>query len=149
MTFQDDQDRLNRIDLRLRQQLEQAELQIPIFNASVQRIASLGLINDVVLLGEILIRRPYAPGHGPTDSNQIIQAVLLIPGGIGAAVCDTEDWYRLQKLPADLESEAALRFRAFDLFTPGEKALLMLASGPLMSRFSQLLEDWGIGEADF
>lgn len=139
MSFHEDQERLNRIDLLLRQRLDLAELYVPKFNDLIRRLATLGVWNDVVLLGDIIVQRPYSPGMGPIDSGQLLQAALLVPGGIGAAVWDTEEWLELRQTQFGLEREARLHFRSFDSLALGEKSPLIQSFGPLMKEFSTLL----------
>jgi hypothetical protein len=55
--------------------------------------------------------RPYGPGCGPEDSGQVIQAVLLVPEGLGVVFWDTED---LHLLPDGPDREREVR----RLFTP-------------------------------
>ena len=55
----------------------------------------------------MVLARMYEVGINRTDSGQVIQAVLTLPGGIGAVYWNSETWFRLDY---DYEREAkALR----------------------------------------
>lgn len=71
------------VNLRLRQQLELAEAQLPAVNALIDQLTRLDLANGVIVLGDVIYQRPYTPGQGPTDSGQLYQTAVKIPDGLG------------------------------------------------------------------
>lgn len=84
-------------------------------NALVAEIAANGLVSHSVIRGQILSRRDYAPYEGGHDSDQVLQAALLVPGGIGILFWDSVEYERMERIPDALESRAA------DVFVPYEE----------------------------
>jgi len=135
MSFHEDRRRLQEFNLAIRQNLEEAEAKIPEFNELIDRVASLDILPNLVLLGDIVMQRPYCVVSGPVDSGQILQATLLLPGGLGATVWDTEEYLALEQEYDGISRHAASHFFAFDELSPGEKGILFSHLEPLVERF--------------
>lgn len=134
MSFHEVRRRLQEFNLRLRRRLEEAEARIPELNELIERVASLGVLPDLVLLGKVALQRPYDTGQGPEDSSQVLQAALLVPGGLGAVIWDTEDLLSVREEPGGLVPHAKSRFFPFDELSPGEKGVLFAHFAPLVER---------------
>lgn len=100
--------------LRLRHQLEIAEARVPRWNQLVQEVWRVGLMSQTAILGRVIETRPYAPVEGGHSSGQVVQASLLIPGGVGVLLWDTEDFAFHSKIPDGLESHAWAHHVPFD-----------------------------------
>jgi len=135
MSFHEDRQRLQEFNLVIRQRLEEAEAKIPELNELIERVASLSILPSLVLLGDIVMQRPYGMPNGPVDSAQILQAVLLIPGGLGVTVWDTEEYLALEQEDDGISRHAASHFIAFEDLSPGEKGILFSHLEPLVERF--------------
>jgi hypothetical protein len=104
-------DRLRAWDLGVRRLAEQAEARVADATNLIRELHAAGRVRPAVLLGPVMDVRPYDPGYGPEDSGQVIQAVLLVPEGLGVVFWDTEDLHAIPPGP-DREREACR------LFTP-------------------------------
>ncbi|GAA4428799.1 hypothetical protein [Bremerella cremea] len=138
MSFHEDRRRLQAFNLSIRQRLEQAEARIPEINQLIDRVAWLGVMPNLALLGDVVIQRPYGGNTGPQDSSQILQAGLLLPGGLGATFWDMEELLQLRKENGGIVPHAASHFVPFDELSPGEKAILYPHLETLVDRFWHL-----------
>ncbi len=50
---------LLRLNLQIRQEMEQAEARVATASAFIAQVGELGLVHDKVFLGDIVLRRPY------------------------------------------------------------------------------------------
>ena len=100
--------------LRLRHQLEIAEVRVPRWNQLVHELWRAGLISQTAILGRVIETRPYAPAEGDHSSGQVVQSSLLIPGGVGVLLWDTEDFAFHSKIAEGLESHAWAHHVPFD-----------------------------------
>lgn len=113
---------------------ELAEAHVERMNAMIRGLHAAGLVRRTGLLGGVIDVAPYADDRGEESTNQVTQAVLLVPEGLGVVFRDTEDMH------AGL-SYADLR----RLFTPigGINALLRLSYLPcatlLLAQFEDLI----------
>lgn len=103
--------RLREWDAGVRRLAEQAEARIAEADALVRDLYQSGRVRACTLLGPVMSIRPYDPGCGPEDSDQVTQAVLTIPRGLGVVFWDGED---LLAIPQGKEREE----EACRLFTP-------------------------------
>jgi hypothetical protein len=110
--------------LRLRHQLEIAEARVPRWNQLVRELWRAGLMSQTAILGRVIETRPYAPVEGGHSSGQVVQASLLIPGGVGILLWDTEDFVLSSKTPDGLESHSWAHHVPFDRCEPAHQVEL-------------------------
>lgn len=110
--------------LRLRHQLEFAEARVPCWNQLVQEVWRAGLMSQTAILGRLIETRPYPPVEGGHSSGQVVQASLLIPGGVGVLLWDTEDFVLHSNISDGLESHAWAHHVPFDRCEPAHQAAL-------------------------
>lgn len=125
--------------LRLRHQLEIAEARVPRWNQLVQELWRAGLMSQTAILGRVLETRPYAPVEGGHSSRQVVQAALLIPGGVGVLHWDTEDFALHSRISDGLESHAWTHHVPFDRCEPAYQVLLANELPMLIGGFVRLL----------
>lgn len=125
--------------LRFRHQLEIAEARVPRWNQLVQEFWRAGLMPQTAILGRVIETRPYAPIEGGHSSGQVVQASLLIPGGVGVLLWDTEDFVLQSKIPDGLESHAWAHHVPFDRCTPADQVALAEQLPMLIGRFVRAL----------
>lgn len=102
--------------LRFRHQLEIAEARVPRWNQLVQQFWQAGLIPQAAILGRVIETRPYAPIEGGHSSGQVVQASMLIPGGVAVLLWDTEDFVLQSEIPDEPESHAWAHHVPFDRY---------------------------------
>jgi hypothetical protein len=124
-SFSELAERLKLTNLQLRRQLEVAEALLPPIHQQVLQLDQLGLTGDIVILGNVLYQHEYPPASGRSETAQLYQAALLIPGGIGVANWDTEMYLSQRQSPEGLEADAIVRFEPLETCTIGIKALLL------------------------
>jgi len=129
--------KLQNINVIIRQQLEIAEAKIPELNRLLSQLAALKLLNDIALLGGVLISREYGAVAGITDSGQVLVAALVLPGGLGACVFDSEQYAMLDEF--DGGRTAKLSFQSFDESEPAVRALLLPHVEPLLDRLIHMI----------
>ena len=127
--------------LKLRRQMEIAEAQACGVNCLVNAVWRMGLLPRTAYLGPVIHTRPYSPQLGGHDSGQVFQAALLIPGGVGVSIWDTEEFAELSAVPDGLESAAFMRHVPFEECEQAIRALLRPYIPSLTSRFLRDL-DW-------
>jgi hypothetical protein len=135
--------RLDRVLMQvrtLRTFAQAAENRILHINTVIQEVNAIGLLNPTVLLGQLLHQRGYEPVPGGSDSGQVIQAALLVPGGIGALYWDTETYQSLVQTPEGLEADSWRHFVPFDKCEVAIRAMLAVHHADLVNRFLQLFE---------
>jgi hypothetical protein len=116
-------DDVSRELLRIKHDMEQAEAKIEASRNLIEELGNTGLLTGRVVLGPTY-QQPYAPGCGPQDSGQIVQAALIIPQGFGVCYWDTNEFWDLENSPDGLEPLARTKFQAFESCTPAEKKFL-------------------------
>jgi hypothetical protein len=127
-------DQLNQFNLRLRRQLEVAELLIPKLNRMLDNLQPVQFADNVMFSAGIVFLHPYEPGHGPADSTQTSHAVLRIPDGIGALILDSEELYLLEQQCPGNPVLPKSRFVGFDECPDGVKAVLLPKVPELLDR---------------
>lgn len=135
-------EQLRQLNLSLRLQLEQAEARIPVINELIERLAAIELVSETALLGLVIYEKHYSSQSGPQDSSQVLQAVLMIPGGFGVICWDVEEYLAFRDHPPEDLSNLFLKYVPFDSCVSAVKALLLPQVEPLMEllmkRFSHL-----------
>ena len=129
---------LQQLNVNLRQQLEVAEHHLPAINEQIRSLADLDIVAGIALLGTVVYDRAY--GHdGPIDSNQILQAAILIPQGFGVCMWDSEEYFRVRQQPRISHGTIQMKFVPFDECGSAVKALLLPHVEPLLDRLMQLV----------
>ncbi len=126
---------------KLRRQMEVAEAQASGVNCLVNAVCRMGLLPQTCYLGPVIHTRPYCPQLGGHDSGQIFQSSLLVPGGLGTSIWDTEEFAELSAIPDGLESAAFMRHVPFEKCEQAIRALLGPHIPVLTNRFLRAL-DW-------
>ncbi|HEY7427185.1 MAG TPA: hypothetical protein VH682_23325 [Gemmataceae bacterium] len=93
----------------IRHASDQADAKMREVNHLIRQLSVTGVVHDTVLLGPVIHRRYYAPQAGGSDSSQLAQAALCVPGGLGVILWDSEEYAELCEIAEGLESEAAER----------------------------------------
>jgi hypothetical protein len=127
-------DELREINLLLRHQLEQAEAKLPPITQLVNQLAKLGLIGETVLVEEAIHQRSYPPGTLWSDSCQVIQPAIAIPGGFGIVRWELEDYLEESRLPEFTRDELWIRFEPFDRCALAYRALILPSAERLLGR---------------
>jgi hypothetical protein len=128
-------DQLRQLNLSLRVQLEQAEARIPGINDLLQQLATIDLVTETALLGLVIFEGHYSVLTGPHDSGPLLQAALLIPGGLGVIHWDSEEYATFRKAPPQNETELFIKFVPFESCPSAIKALLLPQVEPLLELF--------------
>jgi hypothetical protein len=128
---------LRQLNLTLRQQLEAAEARVPAINEQIAQLAGIGLIQDAALLGEVVYDKAYSPVPNPTDGSLVLQAAILIPGGLGLVAWDREEFLAVRDQGPGYR-DTHLRFVSFDELGSALKALLLPQVEPLLDRLCQM-----------
>jgi len=82
---------LARLAMMIRIGLDSAESAIPGINDQLAELATLG-ITDFQIEGPAVYCRPAGPSSAFDDSYVVFQAVILMPGGIGAVSWDATEY---------------------------------------------------------
>lgn len=125
-------ERLRQLNLSLRLQLDQAEARIPAINDLIEQLGAIDLLCEAALLGLVIYERHYDLSKGPRDSGQVLQSALMIPGGIGVLLWDTDEYLAFRSDPDPNEASLFLKFVPFDDCEGAVKALLLPQIEPLM-----------------
>lgn len=80
-------EKLQKLNMDLRQRLEQAELTIPQLNEQIEHLVRIGLVHENVYLGDIVMDQTHSDS---SDMSTVKQAALLVPGGFGILHWDRE-----------------------------------------------------------
>lgn len=129
---------LRRLDLKLRSQIDAAETWVPQIDQVVDNLVSIGLLQEMVVLGSVVHTSSYNPQFGPEDSGQIIQAAFGIGlGGFGALRWDSEEYLAFTKDSFDQEllQRKIVPFLSLDDATRG---LLLPQLRPLIGTITRL-----------
>lgn len=129
---------LQQLNLTLRQQLEIAEHHLPAINEQIRSLADIDIVSGMALLGTVVYDRSYGP-DGPIDSNQILQAVIMVPNGFGVCMWDSEEYFRVRQQPRISHGTIQMKFVPFDECGSAVKALLLPHVEPLLERLMQLI----------
>lgn len=86
---------LKNLNLQITRLAEYAEAVLPQLNAQLNRLHEVGLIAACLIRSDSVWQRPYNEGFTPAISGQVLQAVLIIPGGFGMLVLDSEDFVQM------------------------------------------------------
>ena len=82
---------LSRLASTVRTSLDQAEALIPVVNEQLAELAAMG-VSDLQVEGPAIYSRPQGLSIGKTDDHCIYQAVVVMPGGVGAALWNSTEF---------------------------------------------------------
>jgi len=137
-TTDDRLDRLRKLSRTLRRRHERAEARIPSLNAAILDLCSFQILPQTVLLGPVIYDRPYHASDETSDSYQVLQAALLITGGLGVVVWDSEDHAAYRRAPSAKTHRVFEAFVPYERCGPGSKALLLPEVDDLLDRLFEL-----------
>jgi hypothetical protein len=125
--------RLKELNLLLRSQLELAEARIAPLNDQLAQLARIDFLHNEALFGAFVYHRAYSnPGAG--DGSLLLQAAILIPGGIGLVAWDREEYFSLEGPDGPTYRDARPRFTPFHELDHAQKALLLPQVEPLLDQ---------------
>jgi hypothetical protein len=79
----------------MRHQFEVAEARLADANDLIEEMNRVGMLPPMVLLGPIIASRQYGPTPGGNISGRVIQAALVVPGGLGVVFWDSDEYAEL------------------------------------------------------
>lgn len=123
---------LQTLNLQLRSQLEFAELLIPQLNQQIAQLGVIRLLDRIAILGDILYDRCYLDDNSSGDG-LVLQAALLVPGGIGAIAWDREEYLAHLRLGPAEPHTLETQFMSFSELASGQKAVLLRALPRLLT----------------
>ena len=131
---------LETLNLSVRRQLESAEAYAVGINQVIEHLTGIGLIEPMMLLGDIIHEARYNPRYGKEDSTRLLQAAIgLGYGGIGVVLWDSERYWEFIRSPGPPTSEIEVNFTPFNECPAAVKGLLMPQLYPLTVRVCQLV----------
>ena len=138
MSITDSLVKLQRLNVSIRAQLEQAEARIPAINVAIEQLSGIQLLPETALLGHVIFERHYCPIVGPTDTSQVLQAALLIPQGLGIVMWTLDEYITFRNAPNNHQGDITVRFVGFDDLEFAIKGLLMPHTQSLLDRVIQM-----------
>lgn len=130
--------RLQAVSLEIRRRAEQAELLVEEAHGVIRQIAAAEVVGLRLLLGAVVLTRPYGVEAECISSGQIVQAALSSIDGFGCIFWDSEDYAQLNR-SQQAEYEARLRFVSIGDCPPAIKAAMLSELEPLLGQFLQAL----------
>jgi hypothetical protein len=127
-------ERLRALLLQARQAIEQAEARVGQFNDLVRELAEQGEVPRGFFLGKT-IASPWDAEAGRCNTGNVIQAVLLVPEGLGVSRFDAEVSDAYTEASGGLEDEVRETFVPFAECSPAEKTFFYSEMGVLCERF--------------
>jgi hypothetical protein len=128
---------LSRLASAVRTSLAQAEALIPVVNKHLSDLAEMGMA-DLQVEGPAVYSRPAGLSARHTDDHFIYQAVVVLPGGIGAVVWHSGDFAEYRQCPYGQQIDLAPHFVEFAKCPPVVKALLVTQASSMVA---SLMED--------
>jgi hypothetical protein len=125
-------EQLRTLLVEARRAIEQAESRVVQFNELVRRLSHEGEVVRGFFLGKTLAS-PWDAEAGP--AGHVIQAVLLVPEGLGVSRFDAELFESYTESSGGLEDEVRLTFVPFTACSPAEKAFFYSEMEGLCERF--------------
>lgn len=114
---------LARLAATIRSGLEEAEALIPPLNDQLNELALLGVTCHQVE-GPSVYARPAGLSNDTDDTAVVFQAVLLMPGGIGAAAWNSDAFNEYQHCSYQEQADLRDRFLPYTKLPPIVRALL-------------------------
>jgi hypothetical protein len=115
---------LARLAATIRSGLVEAEATIPAINDQLSHLAMLGIISHQVE-GPSIYARPAGLTNDNSDDVCVFQAVLLMPGGIGAAVWNAEEYSEHLLCSFGEQTDLRGRFLPYGKLLPVVRAMLV------------------------
>lgn len=115
---------LTRLTATIRSGLEQAEAMIPHLNDQLNELAVLGVTSHQVD-GPSVYARPAGLSNDTDDSVVVFQAVLLMPGGIGAAAWSADEYNKYHQCSYGEQIDLRDRFVPYAKLPPIVRAMLV------------------------
>ena len=122
---------LVRLVTTIRSGLESAEWTIPAINEYLADLATLG-ITDFQIEGPTIYCPPAGVSSLHDDEFVIFQAVLVMPGGIGAALWGSTEYHEHIGRPYGEPVDLAPRFAPYDKCPPLVRAMLIAHTGRML-----------------
>ena len=122
---------LARLVATVRSGLEEAEAIIPPLNDQLSELAMLGVAHDQVE-GPSVYARPAGLSNDTDDAIVVFQAVLLMPGGIGAAAWSGDDYNEYRHCLHGEQVDLRDRFLPYAKLPPIVRATLVNHVSPLV-----------------
>ncbi|WP_157368543.1 hypothetical protein [Zavarzinella formosa] len=107
---------------RLRRDSEHGDAAVEGLNDRLRRLYDTGILGETVIMGPVVLTRPFSLGGRP-DGSQAIQAVLTLPAGFGAVYWDSEAWHDIEN-DADREALAHIWVNPYESCEAAVRALL-------------------------
>ena len=133
------------LNLQLRSQLEFAELLIPQFNQQIAQLGAIHLLDRIAILGDILYDRVYLDDNSSGDG-LVLQAALMVPGGIGAIAWDREEYLAHLRRRSSETHMVETQFMSFSELASGQKAVLLRALPRLLNELHLAIRAAGAGK---
>ena len=115
---------LARLAATIRSGLEEAEATIPAINDQLSQLAMLGIPSHQVD-GPSIYARPAGLSNDRDDEVCVFHAVLLMPGGIGAAAWNAEEYNEHLLCSFGEQTDLRGRFLAYGKLLPVVRAMLV------------------------
>ena len=128
---------LSRLVTIVRSNLDNAEALIPLINQQLSELAAMG-VSDLQVEGPAVYSRPHGLSAAQTDDHYIYQAVVVMPGGIGAVIWNSSDFADYGSRPYGEPVNLAPHFIEFAKCPPVVKALLVTHASRMLQ---SLMED--------
>jgi hypothetical protein len=135
-------ERLRTLLVEARRAIEQAEVRVEQFNELLRGLSEQGEVRRCFFLGKT-IASPWDAEAGRCNTGHVIQAVLLVPEGLGVSRFDAEVSDACTEASGGLEDEVRLTFVPFAACSPAEKAFFCSEMEGLCERFLA----WAVGKA--
>jgi len=140
-------ERLRTLLLEARQAIEQAEARVGQFNELVRGLSRRGEVPRGLFLGKTIASPWDAEAGRCNATGHVLQAVLLLPEGLGVSRFDAEVSDAYTESSGGLEDEVRLTFVPFAACSPTEKSFFYCEMEVLCERFLACAEAGAKGRA--
>ena len=127
-------ERLRTLLTEARQAIEQAEARVEEFNELLRGLSQRGEVPRGVFLGKTTAS-PWEAEAGQGNAGYVLQAVLLVPEGLGVSRFGAEVFDACTGASGGLEDEVRQTFVPFAACSPAEKAFFYSEMEGLCERF--------------
>jgi hypothetical protein len=107
------------------QQAEVCEAIVENVNDAIARLAASGLVNEVLVLGNVIMERDFDVRDDSDGETQVIQAACMIPAGVGVIEWSLSAYLDFTSAPPHGNAEPLLRFTAFSNLPAAVKAAIL------------------------
>ena len=105
---------------------------MPQLNQQIAQLGAIHLLDRIAILGEILYDRVYLDDNSSSDG-LVLQAALMVPGGIGAIAWDREEFLTHLRRRSPETHTVETQFMSFSELASGQKAVLLRALPRLLN----------------